>query len=470
MSEVWQARPWQGQMIEHLLGHKRCALWADLGMGKTSTTLMVLAGRKLAGLGGKSLILAPLRVARDVWPDEVAKWEQLEDFTVQPIIGSADERAAALRNDKADAYAMNYENLPWLVDRIGVDNWPFRTIVPDEARRLHAFRTRQGGKQTAALAKIAWSKVEYLHELTGRPAPNGIGGLWGQLWYIDQGLRLGRSFSAFENRWFGYTRAGQAISAGKGGFVQRTAFPYAQAEIQDLIKDVCLTVDPKDWFDVKEPVVRRIEVTLPSAARKAYREMEKEYFTRIDGHEIEAFAAAAKSMKCIALASGSIYVDGGTTDWVVTHDEKILALRSILEEASTSVLVSYFFVSNLKRLLKAFPEGADLSTKAGMAAFKAGEASIGFGHPQSMGEGTNDLEKVSNIAVFFDQWWDMDKRDQFIGRIGPTRQKQAGLDRPVFVYDIVAKGTLDEDVLERHASKRSVQDILLDAMKRKRND
>jgi SNF2 family DNA or RNA helicase len=468
MTQVWQPRPWQHQMLDHLLNHPRCALWADLGMGKTSTTLMALAGRKAAGIGGKALVLAPLRVARDVWPDEQRRWAQLEDFTVQPIIGDASERTAALKNDKADVYTCNYENLPWLVDKVGVDNWPWRTVIPDEARRLHAFRTQQGGKQTAALAKIAWNKVDYLHELTGRPAPNGIGGLWGQLWYIDRGLRLGRSFSAFENRWFGYTRAAQAVSAGKGGFVQRVVFPHSQDEIQALIKDLCLTVDPKDWFDVKEPITRRIEVTLPKAARKAYREMEREYFTKIENHEIEAFAAAGKSMKCIALASGSVYVDGDTTDWVVTHDEKIQALRSIVEEASTSVLVSYFFVSNLKRLLKAFPEGVDLSTRAGMAAFKAGDAPIGFGHPQSIGEGTNDLEKVSNTVAFFDQWWDMDKRDQFIGRIGPTRQVQAGFDRPVFVYDIVARGTIDEDVLERHASKRSVQDILLEAMKRRR--
>lgn len=466
MSDIWTPRPWQHQMIDHLLSHDRCALWADMGMGKSSVTAIALDAIALAGEPGPTLILGPLAVARDTWPDEFRKWSQLSGRKVQPIIGTLDERRAALRNDKADAYCMNYDNLPWLLETLGGE-WPFVNVVPDEARRLKGHRLKQGGKRTEALAQIAFTKVRRWWNLTGRPAPNGLVDLWGQTWFIDQGFRLGRSFDAFQNRWFGYQRAKDAVSSNQTR-VQRIVFPHAQVEIQDLLRDVCLTVDPKDWFKVDDPVMRTVSVKLPFKARTHYREMEKEFFTELEGHEIESFGGATKSMRCLQLASGSLYLDETCTTWGVTHDEKIEALRSILAEACGPVLVAYHFKSNKARLLKAFPEGVDLSTKAGMARFKAGEAEVGFGHAASMGHGVDGLQAHCCTAAFFDQWWDLDQRDQFIGRIGPTRQHQSGFDRVVTVYDIVAEDTVDELVLERHESKRSVQEILLEALKRRK--
>jgi len=458
-------RPWQPMMLDHLVDHPRCALWADMGMGKTGVTLHALAGLKLAGVGGKALVIGPLRVARDVWSDEAQRWTGLDDLTVQPIVGSETERITALRNDKADVYTINYENLLWLVDRLHHD-WPFSIIVPDEARRLKGHRSKQGGVRTQALARIAFHpRVRYFWELCGRPASNGLLDLWGQIWYLDHGFRLGSAFNAFHDRWFGYRRIKDAINPSKT-YVQRFPFPHAQDEIQGLLKDICLTVDPKDWFDVQDPIVQRVPVTLTGDAWRHYREMERAFFTEIEGTRFEAFSAGAKSVKCLAFASGFQYVPH-TDKWITTHDKKMEALESIVEEANgASVLVGYWFKSSLARMKKAFPKGVDLATKEGLAAFKSGQASIGFGHPQSMGHGIDGLQNVCNIAVFADQFWDMDCRDQFIARIGPVRQKQAGLDRPVFVYDIVAERTLDEAVLERMDSKRSVQECLLNAMKR----
>lgn len=464
MTQVWKPRPWQPQMSDHLLNHDRCALWADMGMGKSSTVLMALEGLKLAGEEGKSLIIAPLRVARDTWPDEAAQWEQLTDLKIQPIIGTAQERTDALRNDKADVYTINYDNIPWLLEKLNGE-WPFVNVIPDEARRLKGHRLAQGGRRTQALSEIAHTKTRRWWNLTGRPASNGLQDLWGQTWFLDNGYRLGRSYDAFQNRWFGFQRAKDAASG--DAYVKRVVFPHAQAEIQDLLRDICLTVDPKDWFKVDEPIVRNVIVTLPKAARKHYREMEKEMFTLLEGHDVEAFAAATKTIKCLQLSGGFGYVEQSAKKWVVIHDEKIDALQSVVNEADGPVLVAYHFKANLARLLAAFPQGADLATSAGMARFKAGEADVGFGHPASMGHGVDGLQVHCHTAAFFDHWWDMDQRDQFIGRIGPTRQHQAGLKRNVFIYNIVAKGTVDEMVLERHETKRSVQDILLAALKRR---
>lgn len=98
--------------------------------------------------------------------------------------------------------------------------------------------------------------------------------------------------------------------------------------------------------------------------------------------------------------------------------------------------------------------------------WNAGKIPILLAHPASAGHGLN-LQDGGNIIAFFGHWWNLEERDQIIERIGPVRQAQAGYDRPVFIYDIVAADTVDELVMARRESKRSVQDILLEAMKRK---
>lgn len=450
-------------MIDHAISNPRCALWAGMGMGKTSSTLAVCDALLLAGLARRPLILAPLRVARSTWPGEAEKWAEFSHLRVQLIIGSAEERRAALQAS-ADIFTINYDNLVWLVETLG-EHWPFDMVVADESTRLKNFRIKQGGKRTQALSNVAHSKVKRWVNLTGTPAPNGLNDLWGQTWFLDGGYRLGRSYSDFENRWFGYQRAKDAVNAHKT-FVKRVVFPHSQTEIQDRLRDICLTLDPKDWFDLNDPIVRTVEVELPAKARKHYRDMEREMFTHLEGHDIEAFAAAAKTIKCLQMANGAAYVGESNTEWVVTHDEKIEALKSVVEEASGApVLVAYHFRSDLARLQAAFPEARQLdAAPQTIEDWNAGQIPILLAHPASAGHGLN-LQDGGNILVYFGHWWNLEERQQILERIGPMRQKQAGHERPVFVYNIVARDTVDEVVIDRMQSKREVQDLLLEYMK-----
>lgn len=452
-------------MIDHAISNPRCALFCGMGMGKTSSTLAAIDALLLAGLARRPLILAPLRVARSTWPGEAEKWAEFSHLRVQPIIGSAEERRAALQAS-ADIFTINYDNLVWLVETLG-EHWPFDMVVADESTRLKNFRIKQGGKRTQALSNVAHSKVKRWVNLTGTPAPNGLNDLWGQTWFLDGGYRLGRSYSDFENRWFGYQRAKDAVNAHKT-FVKRVVFPHSQTEIQDRLRDICLTLDPKDWFDLNDPIVRTVEVELPAKARKHYRDMEREMFTHLEGHDIEAFAAAAKTIKCLQMANGAAYVGESNTEWVVTHDEKIEALKSVVEEAAGApVLVAYHFRSDLARLQAAFPEARQLdAAPQTIEDWNAGQIPILLAHPASAGHGLN-LQDGGNILVYFGHWWNLEERQQILERIGPMRQKQAGHERPVFVYNIVARDTVDEVVIDRMQSKREVQDLLLEYMKAK---
>jgi SNF2 family DNA or RNA helicase len=194
--------------------------------------------------------------------------------------------------------------------------------------------------------------------------------------------------------------------------------------------------------------------------------MEKEMFIALaNGTEIEAFGAAAKTMKSLQLCAGAIYTDDSGA-WAEVHDVKLQALEEIVEEAAgMPVLVAYHFKSDLARLLKRFPKGRALDKDPRtIADWNAGKIPVMFAHPASAGHGLN-LQDGGNILVYFSHNWNLEERMQILERIGPTRQAQAGHNRPVFVHNILAAGTIDELVLARIGTKRSVQDLLLSAMK-----
>lgn len=456
MREAFTARPYQDLIVAHQLEHNRCSIYASMGTGKTVATLTTLQCLYDTGIARRpTLILAPLRVARSVWPAEAQKWAHL-DLDVVPILGTAIERAAALKRPAA-LYSINYDNLPWLIEHCGKD-WPFEGIVADESTRLKGHRLNSGGKRAKALSSVAHlPRVKRWINLTGTPAPNGLIDLWGQQWFVDQGLALGRTFTAFKDRWFYPHPSGYGTIPHK----------FANEQIHGRLKDSTITISAKDWFNVAEPIVRDIYVDLPLPAWKLYKQMEREMFVQIEGAEVEAFNSASMTIKCLQIANGALYHDPETKAFKQVHDEKLDALASVIEEAAgMPVLVAYQFKSDLIRLKKRFPHGRELDQRSSTEHdWNTGKIPILFAHPASAGHGLN-LQHGGNILAFFGHWWDLEQYQQIIERIGPVRQLQSGYDRPVFIYHIYARGTVDEIVSERRVSKAGVQDLLLQAMRR----
>jgi len=451
-------RDYQWRIVQHILDTPRCAIWAGMGLGKTVATLTALDTLSLTENDVTPvLVIAPLRVARSTWPEEVAKWTHLKSLSVAVITGTEAERRKALKQ-RATIYTINYENLPWLVDHFG-ERWPFKTVVADESTKLKGFRYRQGGQRARALGKVAHKYVRRFIELTGTPSPNGLADLWGQAWYIDAGQRLGRTFTAFTGRFF------QSIPM-PGGYSQIKPLAFAQEQIQDRLRDVCLTIDAKDHFDLQAPIVTPVFVDMPPKAMRLYRDFEREMFMQLGEHEVEAFSAAARTVKCLQLANGAAYVGEDNQVWEEVHHAKLDALEDIIEEAAGApVLVAYHFRSDLARIQKAIPKARALDhDPRTIAEWNAGQIPVLLAHPASAGHGLN-LQHGGNIIAFFGHWWNLEEHDQIIERIGPVRQRQAGYERPVFVYYIVSRGTVDELVMARRETKREVQDLLLDAMK-----
>lgn len=286
-------RDQQPEIIDWECEHRRCGVWAPMGGGKTGSTIESLNRLSLVEDVFPALVLAPLRVANSTWPAEIAKWDNFSHLRTSPIAyrrnpltsATAKERLAALRTP-AEVYTLPYGSLTWLVEVLD-GKWPFRTVIADELTRLKSYRTRQGGANAHALGKVAHTEDSRFIGLTGTPSPNGLMDLWGQTWFIDKGERLGKSFSAFDQRWF---------RIGYDGY-ERTPFPHAEAEIHGLLRDVYLTVQGPP---VDEPVVSPVYVDLDPKSRELYRQMERHFFAEIEEHGIEAVNAAVRSSKCLA--------------------------------------------------------------------------------------------------------------------------------------------------------------------------
>lgn len=461
-------KPYQELIIDFGMENPRCAIWASMGSGKSSAALTLINRQLICGNDRPVLVLAPLLVATVTWPDELAKWNHLHGIRISVITGTELERRRALAK-KAEIYTTNYESLPWLVEYWG-DRWPYEMVIADESTKLKSFRTRQGSVRARALSKVAHTKVKQFIELTGTPSPNGLKDLWGQIWMIDGGRRLGRSYSAFQERWFRIPKFGDPSPI---------PHPHAEWEIHNALKDICLTINAADWFDLEDPIVTNKFVQLPEKARRLYQEMEAKFFIELEGHEIEAATAAVKSMKLVQIANGAAYLDPEVIDdedprarvFKEIHDAKIQALESIINEAAgMPVLVATNFKSDQVRLSKAFPKSKVMTSANGktlMPLWNEGKIPVMLAHPASAGHGIS-LQDGGNILVFFGLGWNLEHRLQMLERLGPMRQLQAGHKRPVFIFNILAQGTIDELILERMEGKKSVQDVLLNAMARRK--
>lgn len=433
-----------------MLKNPYCALWAKPGMGKTALVYAVLDILKMAGSNFfPALVLAPKKVCELTWPVEQHKWRQFKDLRIVSLLGDRAEREIALQQP-GDVYVMNYELLPWLVSRLrGV--WPFKILIADEATKLKNFRIKGGGIRSASLAGLV-DKFGRVIELSGTPSPNGLKDLWGQLYFLDKGQRLGATYKAFMDRWFTEDKYTNEI----------VPKPNAAVDIHNAIADITLALRPEDWFDIDEPIFVEKRVQLAPEAMKLYEKMEDEFYLEMgDDCEIDALNAMALSTKLLQIASGTVYDNEGAT--VPIHDAKIEMLRSIMEESGGEpVLTVYQFRSQITALQAAFPGTRVFRTKKDQDDWNAGKIQHMLIHPDSAGHGV-DLQDGGRTMVFFTGTWNLEHRLQVIERIGPMRQLQSGHPRAVMVYDIIANDTIDIEVLSRMQGKLTTQEALMAA-------
>lgn len=445
---IYVPRSYGKEVTRFIIDTPRSNIWLDPGMGKTAIALQAFDFLYLAGSNKfPVIVIAPLRVARSVWSDECKKWENFSGLRVSQIIGTEEQRIAGLKKD-AEIYTINYENLPWLVERLAKDWW-FKSCVADESTNLKGFRLRHGAKRAGALSKAAKFTARWVN-LTGTPAPQGLIDLWGQNWFVDGGKRLGKTFTAYKSRWFDDNKYSGSV----------TPKDFAEEQIMNLMRDVTFSLKADDAFDLDPIIENPIYVDLPMNAMLAYRELEQEMYAEFeDNPAIEAKTAADLSLKCLQMVAGAVYRPE-STDWDIVHNAKLDALRGLLTElAGNPLLVAYHFKTDVKRILEKIPQARLIKTKQDEDDWNEGKILCGLVHPASAGHGLS-LQDGGHHLAFFSNWWNLEHYMQVIERIGPVRQLQSGYERRVFVHYILARDTIDDVVMERRRGKQSTQDLI----------
>lgn len=432
--------------VEFALDVPRCMLWLDLGLGKTIITLTTIADLLDRMDVGRVLVVAPLRVAKNNWPSEVREWHHIRHVRMSVVHGTPQQRLAALKR-RADVYCINYENLYWLAKVKGIRRY-FDMAVFDESRNL----SNKSAKRSRA-ARFFAGNVERVIELTATPAPNSMTDLFHQTYLIDQGKRFGETLKAFRFRYFD-------ANVDRDGDIRYEVKPWAEKAIHQQLRDITMTLRKEDYLDMPERVDVRADVELTEDEMAHYEAMETEYALSVsDDKTIEAISAGALLTKLAQLANGAIYDAEKQTHFI--HDQKLDALRELVAEAGDEpVLVAYNFRSDMARILKAFPKARVLDKSQLMIdEWNAGKIPMLLVHPKSAGHGLN-LQYGGRIVVWFSPSWSLELDQQLNARL--HRQGQS---KPVRVYRIVAKGTVDESIMRALSSKTKMQDSLLDAMK-----
>lgn len=440
--------PYQKYAVQWIIDHPYCGLLLDMGLGKTLTTLTALEWM-IDLLGGvkKTLIIAPLSVAKNTWPAEVKKWDHTKHLTTSLVLGTETKRIKAL-NQEADLYITNRENVTWLVNYYK-RRWPFDTVVIDE---LSSFKS-SNATRFRALRKVR-PLMNRVIGLTGTPAPNSLMDLWPELYLLDQGERLGKTIGSYRRSYF-------HPGAGDGHIVYKWELDQgAEPKIYDAISDIAVSMKSGDYLKLPPRTDNTVEVELRPGQMKQYKQLESDFILEAeeDG-EITASNAAVLTNKLLQMADGAIYDDEKRV--VHIHDQKLEALKSIIDEAQGQpVLVFYQYKHDLSRILEAIPEAKALDVKSDdIDHWNCGEIPVMLAQPQSAGHGLN-LQQGGHIIVWFSLTWSLEYYQQANARLDRQGQTQ-----PVIVHHLVAKDTIDEQVLKVLQGKAKGQNALLEAVK-----
>jgi len=400
----------------------------------------------------KVLVVAPLRVARDTWPQELEKWSHLNHLIWSVAVGTVAERKAALMK-KADIYIINRENIQWLVEDSGIP-FNYDMVVIDE---LSSFKNHKA-KRFKALMKVR-PKIKRMVGLTGTPTGNGLMDLWAEFRLLDMGKRLGRFIGKYREDYFTPDkRNGQIIYSYK-------PLPFAEDAIYRKISDITISMKSTDHLKMPKLMSLEYPVKLSGPERKRYDELKRDLILQLPSGDITAANAASLSGKLSQMANGAVYSDSKET--LKVHDRKLDALEDLIESANGKpVLVAYWFRHDLERITERLQQikikFSLLNSSESIKSWNSGELPVALIHPASAGHGLN-LQQGGSTLVWFGLTWSLELYQQTIARLWRQGQTQ----ETVVVQHIIAKDTIDEDVMRALSRKETSQASLIDAVKAK---
>lgn len=448
-----QLHSYQNRGVQHIIDNPFCALFLDMGLGKTVTTLTAIKELMDACIITNALVVAPKKVTQVTWTNEIKNWSHLQDLTISVIDGDVKHRRAAMAK-KADIYAVSRDNIVWLVTEYGGIKLPFDMVVIDE---LSSFKNH-ASKRFRAMKRVR-KFIPRVVGLTGTPSPNGLIDLFAQMYLIDEGERLGKTITGYRDRFFRPDkRNGDIVYT----YALKQPADETEKQISDLISDITISMTAEDYLKMPDKIMLFDTVELPDKVYDNYLDFEREQVLELINSDemITAASAAALSNKLQQYANGAIYDADRNVKHI--HDEKLEKLQEIVEAANGApVLVAYSFIHDLDRIMNALKEykPVKLEKPEHIAQWNKGEIQVLVTHPASAGHGLN-LQKGGNILVWFGNTWSLELYMQFNARL--YRQGQT---KPVYIHHIVSKGTVDEKIIKALSGKKETQDGLMQSIK-----
>lgn len=437
---------YQRYAAEFIITHPISALLLDMGLGKTSITLTAINDLLFDSFEvHKVLVVAPLRVARDTWSAEIEKWEHLKNLRYSVVVGTAQERISAL-STPADIYIINRENIQWLVEESGLP-FDFDMAVIDE---LSSFKNHQS-KRFRAFMKVR-PKLKRIVGLTGTPAGNGLMDLFAEFKLLDMGERLGRLIGQYRNAYFQPDkRNGMVIYSYK-------PLPNAEQQIYDKISDITISMKAADHLKMPELISAEYTVQLSEKEKEKYDRLKKDLILSTEDNEVTAANAASLSNKLSQMANGAVYSDDESV--IQIHDRKLEALEDIIESMNgRPLLVAYWFKHDLERIKKRF-EIREIKSSEDISDWNSGKIPVALIHPASAGHGLN-LQSGGSTLVWFGLTWSLELYQQTNARL--WRQGQTA--DTVVIQHIIAKSTIDEQIMKALKTKDTTQAALITAVK-----
>lgn len=437
---------YQRYAAEFIIAHPVAALLLDMGLGKTSITLTAINDLLFDSFEvHKVLVVAPLRVARDTWSAEIEKWEHLKNLRYSVVVGTEQERLNALRTS-ADVYIINRENIQWLVEESGLI-FDFDMAVIDE---LSSFKNHQS-KRFRAFMKVR-PKLKRIVGLTGTPAGNGLMDLFAEFKLLDMGERLGRLIGQYRNAFFQPDK--------RNGMVIYSYKPLSNAEqqIYDKISDITISMKAADHLKMPELISAEYTVQLSEKEKEKYDRLKKDLILSTEDNEVTAANAASLSNKLSQMANGAVYSDDESV--IQIHDRKLDALEDLIESMNGKpLLVAYWFKHDLERIKKRF-EIREIKSSEDISDWNSGKIPVALIHPASAGHGLN-LQNGGSTLVWFGLTWSLELYQQTNARL--WRQGQTA--DTVVIQHVVAKGTIDEQIMKALKAKDTTQAALIAAVK-----
>ena len=441
----YKPHSYQEYAIRYIETHPISALLIDMGLGKTSITLTAIRNLLFDSFEVcKVLVIAPLRVAKNTWTDEIKKWEHLNTLTYSLIIGNENERLSAL-NEQTDIYIINRENVDWLVNKSGY-KFDFDMVVIDE---LSSFKNHQS-KRFKSLMKVR-PLVKRIVGLTGTPSSNGLMDLFAEFKILDMGKRLGYFIGQYRNTYFKPDKMNGPI------VYSYKPLPNAENAIYNKISDITVSMKANEYLKMPELLTINYIVELSNSEKNQYDEMKKSLVLEITDGEITASNAASLSNKLCQLSNGAIYDD--EQNIVEIHDRKLEALEDIIESMNGKpLLIAYWYRHDLERIKSRFSV-REIKTSEDISDWNDGKISVALIHPASAGHGLN-LQNGGSTLVWFGLTWSLELYQQTNARLYRQGQKNT-----VVIQHIITKGTIDEQILKALQKKNKTQADLIDAVR-----